>query len=179
MPATPVESTFHRISELELPVCRFCHRWSSQRVSRFFGLISRIGDGHYWYLVLGAVLFIQGAAALPIFGHIAAAGAVCHLLYKTLKRSTARQRPYAFATEGFDLSVPPLDKYSFPSGHTMHAVFFTMVLGAYLPVLLWILVPFAVLVAASRIVLGLHYPTDVAAGALLGALLATLSFLVL
>ncbi|MEO1370293.1 MAG: phosphatase PAP2 family protein, partial [Acidobacteriota bacterium] len=172
MPAALVESTFHRISQLELPVCRFCHRWSTARIARFFGGVSRIGDGHYFYLVLGAVLLVQGQAALPLLGHIAAAGAVCHVLYRALKRSTARQRPFDFAAEGFDLSVPPLDKYSFPSGHTMHAVFFTLVMGAYVPMLLWILVPFAVLVAASRIVLGLHYPTDVAAGAILGALLA-------
>lgn len=178
MPAALLESTFNRISEIELPVCRFCHRWSTLRVQRFFGFISRVGDGHYWYVVLGLLLFFQGSAALPIFGHIAAAGAVCHLLYKFLKRGTARQRPFAFAAEGFDLSVSPLDKYSFPSGHTMHAVFFTMVVGAYVPALLVILVPFTCLVAASRIVLGLHYPTDVAAGAILGALLAYFSTLI-
>ena len=39
----------------------------------------------------------------------------------------------------------------------------------------WLLVPFAALIAASRVVLGLHYPSDVAAGALIGATLAVLS----
>jgi undecaprenyl-diphosphatase len=43
------------------------------------------------------------------------------------------------------------------------------------PELAWLLVPFAALVAASRVVLGLHYPTDVAAGALIGVTLAVLS----
>jgi undecaprenyl-diphosphatase len=38
-----------------------------------------------------------------------------------------------------------------------------------------VLWPFAALVAASRPVLGLHYPTDVAAGAAIGALLAAVS----
>jgi undecaprenyl-diphosphatase len=39
----------------------------------------------------------------------------------------------------------------------------------YFPALAWILVPFTVLVAISRVVLGLHYPSDVLAGAAVGA----------
>jgi len=66
----------------------------------------------------------------------------------------------------------PLDRYSFPSGHTLHAVAFTVVATAHVPALAPILWPFAALVAASRVVLGLHYPTDVLAGALIGAALA-------
>jgi undecaprenyl-diphosphatase len=75
--------------------------------------------------------------------------------------------------------TPALDRYSFPSGHTLHAVSFTILATASFPQLTWLLAPFATLVAASRVVLGLHYPTDVAAGALIGALLAVLSMLVL
>lgn len=176
MRAALLESSFHRISELELPMCRFCHRLGTARVTKFFSVISRIGDGHYWYVVLGLILFAEGRAALPILGHVTIAGAFCHLLYKSLKRRTARVRPLHFA-DGFHLSVPPLDKYSFPSGHTMHAVFFTFVIVAHLPALATVLVPFTVLVALSRVVLGLHYPTDVVAGAFLGALVAQLSLL--
>ena len=66
----------------------------------------------------------------------------------------------------------PLDPFSFPSGHTLHAVAFSIVAIAFYPVLAWLLVPFTLLVAASRVVLGLHYPSDVAAGAALGARIA-------
>jgi undecaprenyl-diphosphatase len=55
----------------------------------------------------------------------------------------------------------------------LHAVSFTILFGSYIPELLWIMVPFAFLVALSRVILGLHYPSDVLVGALLGALLAT------
>jgi undecaprenyl-diphosphatase len=58
----------------------------------------------------------------------------------------------------------------------MHAVAFTWIAVATEPALAWVLVPFTLLVAASRVVLGLHYPSDVAAGALLGAALAGASY---
>jgi undecaprenyl-diphosphatase len=70
----------------------------------------------------------------------------------------------------------PLDQFSFPSGHTLHAVAFTLVACSYYPTLAVLLVPFTLLVAASRLVLGLHYPSDVLAGAVLGALIVLASF---
>jgi undecaprenyl-diphosphatase len=69
----------------------------------------------------------------------------------------------------------PLDRYSFPSGHTLHAVSFTWLMAGYFPEWAPVLAGFAVLIALSRVVLGLHYPTDVAAGALLGGGLAMTS----
>ena len=63
---------------------------------------------------------------------------------------------------------------SFPSGHTMHAVAFAWQASAHFPELGWVLVPLAALIAASRVVLGLHYPSDVLAGAAIGAALAEL-----
>ena len=139
-------------------------------------MVSKVGDGHYWYLVLISLFIFHGLGAVPVFTHVASVGLLCHVLYKSLKNRTARTRPFAFAEAGFDLTVPPLDKYSFPSGHTLHALTFTIVVTSYFPALGWILIPFTILVAASRIVLGLHYPTDVVAGALLGCLLSFLSF---
>lgn len=71
-----------------------------------------------------------------------------------------------------------LDRFSFPSGHTLHAVAFSCVALAYYPALAPLLLPFTGLVAMSRPVLGLHYPSDVLAGALIGLLIAgaSLSF---
>jgi undecaprenyl-diphosphatase len=94
--------------------------------------------------------------------------------YKFIKGALNRERPFA-SFRSVKALLPPLDRYSFPSGHTLHAVSFTLLLGHYYPVLLVVVVPFALSVALSRVMLGLHYPTDVAAGALLGALIASTS----
>ena len=70
------------------------------------------------------------------------------------------------------MCTPPLDEFSFPSGHTLHAVAFWVMLSAYYPGLSWPLGIFALLVALSRVILGMHYPSDVAVGASIGALSA-------
>jgi len=165
--------TLQRMSELEIPFCRFCHRRAKKEVRLFFSVISRIGDGHYYYAVLLALLCVDGLAALPAFGHAAAVGLIGHLFYRKLKSGTARVRP--FEAGGFDPTVPALDKYSFPSGHTLHALSFAVVICSHYAFLGWLLLPFAALVALSRVVLGLHYPTDVVAGAALGSSIAWLS----
>ncbi|MFW1886545.1 phosphatase PAP2 family protein, partial [Acinetobacter nosocomialis] len=72
------------------------------------------------------------------------------------------------------LGERPLDHFSFPSCNTLHAVMVTLVLGYIQPVLLAAMLPFMVLVALSRMVLVLHYPSDVIVGALIGAAVARL-----
>ncbi|MEZ5476312.1 MAG: phosphatase PAP2 family protein [Thiolinea sp.] len=99
------------------------------------------------------------------------AGLIGLLIYRQLKSSTARVRPYCYDTAIFQ-NVAVLDQFSFPSGHTLHAVSFTLVLLHYYPEWAWLVVPFTVMVALSRVVLGLHYPSDVLAGALLGTVIA-------
>ena len=94
--------------------------------------------------------------------------------YKSLKRWTKRPRPFA-ADGRIRAWVAPLDEFSFPSGHTLHAVSFSIVAVAWYPVLAGVLVPFAASVAVSRVVLGLHYPSDVLAATVIGSALGTAS----
>jgi undecaprenyl-diphosphatase len=163
-------SYLEQIQTWDLALCLRFNRVNRLRlIGRLFGIISRLGDGVFWYgLMLALLLWEKEMALVPVL-HMAAAGLACTLLYKWLKAKTLRPRPYEFYRD-ITLSVPPLDQYSFPSGHTLHAVAFTLVALGYYPSLDVLLVPFALLVGASRMVLGLHYPTDVLAGAAIGAL---------
>ncbi|MBV8466257.1 MAG: phosphatase PAP2 family protein [Burkholderiales bacterium] len=160
-------------------------RWTARfnRASRnhfwcgFFTQISRLGNGRFWYVFLAALLATGGHAAYRPAAQMVVVGVVGLLVYKLLKRATSRPRPF-MRSDAIHRAADVLDEYSFPSGHTLHAVSFTTIALAYYPFLAGLLIPFTLLVAASRPVLGLHYPSDVLAGAIIGALLATLSFLV-
>lgn len=171
MSSTPLELLRGR----EARWCRLANRWCRrQRVRRFFATVSRLGDGVFWYALMGLLVLADGIHGIGASAHMAATGVVALTLYKTLKRWTRRPRPYA-AHPRIRAWVAPLDEFSFPSGHTLHAVSFSIVALAYYPWLAPLLVPFTACVALSRVVLGLHYPSDVLAATAIGALLAALS----
>ena len=154
---------------------RFCvraNRWGARRaIARFFGAISRLGDGVFWYTLMLAIALCGGAQGRIAALQMALTGLVAAAMYRGLKRWTRRPRPFR-AHEDIVAHVLPLDEFSFPSGHTLHAVTFTVVALAYFPLLAPLLIPFTLLVAASRVVLGLHYPSDVLAATLIGSALA-------
>ena len=174
-----VYSAFKRMESWELILCELCNRACRRStIKRIFVVVSRLGDGVFWYVLMLMLPLWYGMDAVRVSLHMAFVGFVGLALYKYLKSHLVRQRPY-IQHGGITLGAAPLDLYSFPSGHTLHAVTFTMVALAYYPNLAWLLIPFASLVAMSRVILGLHYPSDVFAGAVIGALLARGSFMVL
>ena len=169
-----VDRTLASLGALDLAACRLLQRRSGDRTRAGFSLVSRLGDGWLWLGLAIALLVAGGDAALATVGSLLLAAALGLPLYALLKRRTARPRPCAAAGD-LEALVPALDLYSFPSGHPLHAVAFTVVVLARYPGLAWLLVPFTLLVALSRVVLGLHYPTDVLAGAALGGLLGAVA----
>lgn len=140
-----------------------------------FRAISWLGDGIIWYALMLGLLVHGGAEAAPAVLHMMGVGLVCTSVYRMLKRGTSRPRPYR-VVPAIAAGAAPLDAYSFPSGHTLHAVAFTIVAASYYPVLAGGLALFTGLTAVSRVVLGLHYPSDVLAGALIGFAIAATSF---
>lgn len=162
----------HQLNAHEIPLCLLFNRINHLRpVSLFFALISRLGDGVFWYVLMLLLPVFYGLEAIQVSLHMAIVSMVGLGLYKWLKLSTVRVRPYRF-NENILQNVAALDQFSFPSGHTLHAVSFSAVLLSYYPEWAVLVIPFATLVALSRVILGLHYPSDVLIGALLGLGLA-------
>jgi undecaprenyl-diphosphatase len=173
MPSTAL--VFDAWRRRETALCVAANRWGRRpRVGRGFIAVSRLGDGPAWYALMLLVVLLDGWNGLAASVHMAATGLVALILYTTLKRRTRRPRPFAD-----DLRIRaltrPLDEFSFPSGHTLHAVAFTIIALAWYPQLGWLLLPFTAAVALSRVVLGLHYPSDVLAAALIASLIGLAS----
>jgi undecaprenyl-diphosphatase len=164
-----------RCDAVELDWCLGINRWARNAgIRRFFAAISRLGDGVFWYALILLLPVIYGSAGMAPAVLMAVTGTLGVLIYRWLKRHLARERPY-ISHSAVQCATRPLDRYSFPSGHTLHAVAFTVLAAHYFPELLLLLGPFAILVALSRVVLGLHYPSDVAAGGAIGLALALTS----
>lgn len=164
-----------QISRWDAELCAFCNRRSRNfTVRNVFRTISRLGDGVFWYALMASLLLQYGIEALPAVIHMLVVGLAGTLIYKFIKGKTLRPRPFNVYPD-IICAGKVLDQFSFPSGHTLHAVSFGILAVAYFPGLFWLVVPFALLVALSRPILGLHYPSDVLAGAALGAALALLS----
>lgn len=149
---------------LDLRLCLACNRAVGRAAIPTFRFFGRVGDGPLWVLLAVPVYLFAGWWGV---GRLAGSLVTAAVLYRVAKATTARPRPHV-ACPDVRLLAAPLDRYSFPSGHTLHAVATAVVVGELVSgsgVLLW---PLAVAIALSRVVLGLHYPSDVAAGAALG-----------
>lgn len=176
MPSTSKASRFFSVvDQREFALCQSINQTLRFRpVQGYFKVASRLGDGWLWYLVILAMPLFRPLDGLAIALLMVATGLTCTITYKLLKRWLIRERPF-ISFPSINCGTPPLDRYSFPSGHTLHAACFNTVLAMTTPELAWALLPFTLSVAASRVVLGLHYPSDVAAGALIGGCLGLAS----
>ncbi|MEM8546984.1 MAG: phosphatase PAP2 family protein [Pseudomonadota bacterium] len=170
-----MQSILSKADQLELRACLTINGLSQYASARaLFRVVSRLGDGVAWYVSMIVLSVLGGLDAAAAMFHVGLTSCVGVYLYRYLKNRLVRPRPYVSHGQ-IVCQIAPLDQYSFPSGHTLHAVLFTTMLAVYAPWTLIICMPFALLVAMSRIVLGLHYPSDVLVGAMIGITLGVLS----
>jgi undecaprenyl-diphosphatase len=176
LPEAPVSSALGKWLEWDRSWARTLNRAGSHEAfASFLRWVSRLGDGELWCVAVAGFFFFAGLPGERCAMHMVIAGGLGALVHWALKRRTCRPRPYT-QCEDMRCCANPLDEYSFPSGHTLHAVALGTIAIVYFPVAAIVVLPFIALTAVSRVVLGLHYPSDVIAGGLLGALLAALSF---
>ena len=161
-----------RFDQAEVKLCQALNRVRRHRLlGDIFRVVGRLSDGMCWYALLACFPVFYGWEGVQASVHMGIVALIGVGIYKFLKSRATRERPYV-THESIDCAGAPLDRYSFPSGHTMHAVSFALLAGYYFPEWAWPLAGFGILVALSRVVLGLHYPTDVAAGGLVGGILS-------
>jgi undecaprenyl-diphosphatase len=128
---------------------------------------TRGGDGWLWYAMGLVVALVGGSERFQALGAAVAAVGLGIALFLRLKRAFGRKRPCALEPHCWATLLPP-DQFSFPSGHTITAFAVTAALGMYYPMMLPGLFFCAVSVALSRILLGMHFLSDVIAGAAIG-----------
>lgn len=164
-----IESNDHRLM-------RRVHRWRAPRWFRILMIVTtRMGDGWLWY-TLGLILLLYGGdRRFLALGAGASAAAVGIFLFRTIKRANRRQRPCEIEPHCWASILPP-DKYSFPSGHSITAFAVALSIGLFYPDLQASLLAVAFLIASSRIILGMHFLSDVLAGSAIGAALGFASY---
>jgi undecaprenyl-diphosphatase len=139
--------------------------------------ISHTGNGYYYPVIPAAMLLVDSKEAWAFFLAGLIAFGIELPLYKLLKNGIKRNRPCEALT-GVHRRVSPSDQFSFPSGHTAAAFVIATLLSCFYPILSMPFFSWALLVGFSRIYLGVHYPTDILAGIVIG-LFSALSGLLL
>ena len=148
------------------------NHWPAPRWVRIWALCAtRGGDGWLWYAMGLVVLLFGGEERFLAVSCAAAAAGTGIAVFLNLKRVTGRKRPCAIEPHCWATLLPP-DQFSFPSGHTITAFAVSLSLSHFYPSLTIGLVFCAVSIAASRVLLGMHFLSDVLAGAVIGTLLA-------
>jgi undecaprenyl-diphosphatase len=129
----------------------------------------RVGDGWIWCLIaLYLWRTVPHSQFKPVVLHCLVAIAISLALYWPIKLLIRRPRP--FVVDGkVSAKVPPLDKYSFPSGHTMNNLAVALTLAVYLPHVFFVALFLPLLLGALRMLFGVHFLSDIAGGAALGA----------
>lgn len=138
---------------------RVLHAW--------FYAMSRLGDGHAYIFATAYLSWTHSAIAGAIWKIGALAFAINLTIYKLSKQTLKRKRPCSGGVLVIQKIVPP-DEFSFPSGHTSGAFVMASLIAHVVPEAAPFVFGWAGMVGFSRVYLGVHYPTDILAGTVLG-----------
>lgn len=151
---------------------RKVNKWPAPKWVRLWAIAAtRAGDGWLWYLCGLTALLFGGDDRLTSVACAGSAALVGVGLFMSLKKLSGRRRPCEIEPHVWANLLPP-DQFSFPSGHTITAFAVAVSMGIFFPIFLPALLFCAISIATSRILLGMHFLSDVIAGAALGIGLA-------
>jgi undecaprenyl-diphosphatase len=169
------------LSAPDISVMRRFNRWRAPRWVRWWMLLAtRAGDGWLWGLIGIAVLLSPDSSPSKDTRFRAIAAAACAVtcgivLFHKVKRVFCRIRPRDIEPHCW-AHIVTRDKFSFPSGHSTTAFAVATSLGCFYPEVMPFLLLLAANVAISRVVVGMHFLTDVLVGSGIGALLGYAAF---
>jgi undecaprenyl-diphosphatase len=159
-----VETRDHRLM-------RRVNRWNAPLLVRLWMIAAtRGGDGWLWYAMGSVVALFGGSERFRALAAAMVAVGIGIAVFLVMKRACGRKRPCALEPHCWATLLPP-DQFSFPSGHTITAFAMAVSLGMFYPALLVGLFFCAASVALSRILLGMHFLSDVVVGGIIGGLL--------
>jgi undecaprenyl-diphosphatase len=162
------------IEQRDHRLMRKVHAWNAPRWIRLWMVCAtRGGDGWLWAL-FGTLLVLFGGEA----GRLATAQSTLGValgiaIFLKMKKTAGRRRPCALQPHCWSTLLPP-DQFSFPSGHTITAFAVCYPLMQHYPDAAPMLLFCALSVASSRIILGMHFLSDVVAGGVIGSLIGYL-----
>lgn len=136
-------------------------------------LLSRTGDGYMPVITMMVCYSLSDPFYRQLAWQLTVLFLIERAIYFVAKNTLRRQRP-AETLVSFTALVVASDKFSFPSGHTSAAVLYAAIIYQHFPIIGACLLVWAAGVGASRVILGVHYPSDILAGASLGLSIATL-----
>lgn len=169
---TVARAVWNQIQSSDYRLMRRVNRWRAPRwFRRYMILATRMGDGWLWYATGVTVLICGGHSRFAAIGSAGLAALSGIAVFLLLKRISHRRRPCELEPHCWASILPP-DQFSFPSGHTITAFAVAVSLGSFYPDFLVALLLVALSIAASRIILGMHFLSDVLAGSVIGISLA-------
>ena len=152
------------------------NRWRAPRWVRWWMLLAtRAGDGWLWGAIAVALLLSSDPLRFRAVGAAGLAVATGVLIFLKIKHKVCRIRPRDVEPHCW-ANVVTRDRFSFPSGHSTTAFAVALSLGSFYPETLGLLLLLATMVALSRIVVGMHFLSDVIVGSGMGALLGYAAF---
>jgi len=171
-----MKGLFEYISNRDINILRIINNsWKCRFLDIIMPAMTYLGSFSFMFIFCTGAFLLSSSLI-----HIMAVKAMIAITISTgigklLKISVTRLRPF-IDIPNLNIKKIGIDKYSFPSGHTTGAFSLAVIIALYFPIFGFITIPLACCVGVSRMYIGVHYPTDVIVGVILGSISSILTY---
>jgi undecaprenyl-diphosphatase len=163
-----MKKTLLKLGHWDASLCLRIFNWNGKKIpDRLMSWASRFGNGYLYPVIALVISAFDTSVMRPLISSCMASAVVEATTYKFVKSRTRRLRPSEVLPQIRNLINFP-DQFSFPSGHAAGAFMMATLLRHFYPALTIPLYATASVIGVSRVYNGVHYPSDVMAGTLLG-----------